>query len=127
MVSILKFLNDFDHSYVNVDQSVSLSVYRSKNKNNFPKVLFFPGFISTLYSWRYFIPLLIKNTELIYVESREKKSSKIKNNQKFISLSMSDFSRDINVLVKTFISPGENYFLVGSSLNATAILESLTF
>jgi hypothetical protein len=48
MVSILKFLNDFDHSYVNVDQSVSLSVYRSKNKNNFPKVLFFPGFISTL-------------------------------------------------------------------------------
>lgn len=111
--------------FVKVEDRVSLRVINFVPKEpKWPiKLLFVPGWISLLNSWRYFLPIVTEQVHLIYVETREKSTAKINGETTF---SVHDIANDIRQIIKFCELETGNYVLAGSSLGATAILESVS-
>lgn len=111
--------------YIEVDENVQIKVYffRPESKKGSQTLFFIPGWTSTIYSWRYFLPKVTKIHPVIYIETREKRSSKVPNK---CSYSVSKISNDIVTLVSSLVTDDESFSLIGSSLGATTILEALT-
>lgn len=85
-------------------------------------ILFVPGWISLMNSWRYFLPQLTAHKSVIYLESREKYSSRLSCG---VSFTIADFVSDIVGAVEQLGLESGGYILAGSSLGATSILESV--
>ena len=86
-----------------------------------PVVMFIPGWISRITSWQHALRELTRDHAVIYVETRDKTSSQL---AKSTSLSVKSIASDIMYLIKYFELESGKYLLFGSSLGATAILES---
>jgi pimeloyl-ACP methyl ester carboxylesterase len=109
--------------YVEVAPGVSIRCidFQPKQPQLPITVLFVPGWISLLNSWRYFLPHLTEGLRVLYVETREKSSSRIAGPA---SYSVSSIVSDISFLVQTFGFESQEYVIAGSSLGGTAILET---
>lgn len=88
---------------------------------NNPVVMFIPGWISRITSWQHALRELTRDHAVIYVETRDKISSHLANSA---PLSVKAIASDIIYLIKYFELESGKYLLFGSSLGATAILES---
>jgi pimeloyl-ACP methyl ester carboxylesterase len=113
-----------NYRYFEVEENIWIKVYFFNP--NTPKfnhsIVFIPGWTSTIYSWRYFLPVISKNINIIYIETREKSSSKTYKN---CSYSINDISNDIISIIKALGLKDKTYSFSGSSLGATSILEVL--
>src|SRR5687767_11079155 len=84
-----------------------------------PNLLFIPGWASTEYTWRKFIPLLSENYSVHYFESREKPTALYRSNT--IDLSLDAMSND---LVAYANSINNLQFIAGASLGATTLIQA---
>ncbi|PKN66419.1 MAG: hypothetical protein CVU54_18190 [Deltaproteobacteria bacterium HGW-Deltaproteobacteria-12] len=87
-----------------------------------PVIIFVAGWISLISGWKYLLKVLCAEYRIIYLESREKQSSKVPDVNK-VSFSMQRLALDIGEIVEQVIPPDGEFILAGSSLGATAILE----
>lgn len=113
---------NFDTYYVKTDSFVSLRVLHFKSPYSIskPPIIFIAGWISTIYSWRHFIPYITLDYEFIYIETREKKSSLL--SSKDVSFKMEEYVNDIKKVILDLKLKDNSYYLAGSSLGATSIL-----
>lgn len=110
---------------VDVSDGVALKIIEFSPHNVFPEkpvILFVAGWISLISGWKEVLKVLTASHKIIYLESREKHSSKVPNIKK-VSFSMERLKLDIGEIIEKVISPSEKFILAGSSLGASAILE----
>jgi pimeloyl-ACP methyl ester carboxylesterase len=108
-----------------VSDGVSLKIIDFTPRNvsqEKPVILFVAGWISLISGWKGVLKVLTAEYRVLYLESREKKSSAVPDVKK-VSFSMERLKLDIGEIIEKVISPSEKFMLAGSSLGASAILE----
>lgn len=111
----------YDATYFSTRQA-SLRIIRLWNDNvRTDRILvFIPGWASTIFTWRYFLPKLLCFTSVYYLETREKASSILTNDAMF----------DVDVVVDDLVSyldtkhSNNQYVLAGASMGATLVLQA---
>jgi len=108
---------------VSVSGNVSLRVveFHPNKSTTQPTVLFIAGWISLMRGWKIVLKEMTKDFHVIYVETREKISSKINGKAEF---SVEAIAKDIVKLVEIYKLEKNKYIIFGSSLGGTSILES---
>ncbi|MBN2011328.1 alpha/beta hydrolase [candidate division KSB1 bacterium] len=106
---------------INSNVTLLLRTFRPKIPTSNPPVLFVAGWISQIESWQYVLSDMCKDFVIYYLETREKKSSRVKGN---VEYGVEDLAKDLTVLVQHLHLEAGNYILFGSSLGASAILEA---
>lgn len=109
--------------YIDTKDEVSLRCifFTPRNPVTKQKLIFIPGWTSTIYSWRYFLPYISDKIEIIYIETREKTSSKV---SKYSQYGIMDISNDIAIVINKLGLQNGQYCIAGSSLGATSIIEA---
>ena len=112
---------NFSDQMIDVSGNISLRLitFTPPVNNNNPAVLFVPGWVSIMESWQKVLLEMTKDFKVYYLETREKKSSKVRGRIEYSVHAIAQDIVDTASLLKL-----ENYILFGSSLGATAILES---
>lgn len=115
-----------EERWVNVSDSVSLRVitFHPKAPSQKPPILFIAGWVSMVKGWQETLFEMTKDFTVHYIETREKKSSKIQGKVKY---SIESIGKDIIALIDYFQFKESQYILFGSSLGATAILDCCRF
>jgi pimeloyl-ACP methyl ester carboxylesterase len=111
---------------IKVSPQVKLRIvtFTPEKGNNNPTVLFVAGWITLIKAWENVLKEMTKDFEVFYVETREKISSQVKGK---VDYGVEDIGQDIVALIDHFNLKDQNYILFGSSLGATAILDSCLF
>ena len=89
-----------------------------------PVLVFVPGLVSLMEGWREVLLEMTRDFIVYYIETREKITSKVKGK---VDYSLEAIGQEIAALVSHFNLESRGYILFGSSLGATAILESSRF
>ena len=89
-----------------------------------PPLVFVAGWISRIRSWQEVLLELTKDFTVYYTETREKRSSRIKEP---VEYSVQAIGKDVAKLVSHLNLKPKKYILMGSSLGATAILDGCRF
>jgi pimeloyl-ACP methyl ester carboxylesterase len=108
-----------------VSDGVSLKIIDFAPRNvsqEKPVILFVAGWISLISGWKGVLKVLTAEYRVLYLESREKKSSAVPDVKK-VSFSMERLKLDIGEIIEKVIPPSGKFILAGSSLGASAILE----
>lgn len=111
---------------VSVSPNISLRIITfspSQQKEN-PALVFVPGLVSLIAGWKEVLLEMTKDFTVYYIETREKITSKVKGK---VNYSLEAIGQEIAALVSHFNLESRGYILFGSSLGATAILESSRF
>ncbi|MBW2366200.1 MAG: alpha/beta hydrolase [Deltaproteobacteria bacterium] len=111
---------------VQVTDQVSLRVitFTPAKETTHPQVVFVAGLISQIMGWEKVLLEMTRDFKVYYVETREKASSVVKGNAKY---SIEEIGKDIVSLISRLGLEPQKYILFGSSLGATAILDSCRF
>lgn len=111
---------------VPVSPNVSLRVitFSPSQQDKNPVLVFVPGLVSLIQGWREVLLEMTKDFHVYYIETREKITSKVKGK---VDYSLEAIGQEIAALVSHFKLESRGYILFGSSLGATAILESSRF
>ena len=106
-----------------VTDNVSLRVitFTPSQQTDNPPVIFVAGWITLLEAWKHVLREMTKDFKIYYIETREKISSQVRGK---VEYGVEDIARDLVRLVDIFQLQEKNYILFGSSLGASAILES---
>lgn len=106
-----------------LSEQVSLKVisFAPKTKIDNPPVVFVAGWITLIQAWEQVLAEMTKDFLVYYVETREKMSSDVKGK---VEYGVQNIGKDIVALVDHFQLREKSYILFGSSLGATAILDS---
>ncbi|HDP99396.1 MAG TPA: alpha/beta hydrolase [bacterium] len=114
---------DVADEMISVNDNVSLRVitFTPPQKTDNPPVVFIAGWITLIRAWQYVLREMSKDFTIYYVETREKISSKVVGKVKY---GVEDIAGDIIALIEHLKLENDRYILFGSSLGATAILES---
>ncbi|UCH94790.1 MAG: alpha/beta hydrolase [Candidatus Aminicenantes bacterium] len=116
----------FKEEMVPVSPNVSLRVITfspSQPREN-PALVFVPGWVSLMAGWREVLLEMTRDFHVYYIETREKITSKVRGK---VDYSLESIGKEISALVSHFSLESRGYILFGSSLGATAILESSRF
>jgi len=113
--------------YITVSDGVGLRVIdfipRSDTDEQ-PLVVFVAGWISQITGWKEVLKQLTRRYHTIYIETREKESARLPDDT-VVEFSVDRMSRDLHELLDLRITPGRPFYIVGSSLGSTIILEYL--
>jgi pimeloyl-ACP methyl ester carboxylesterase len=111
---------------ISVSNNVKLKIvhFAPIEKKTNPPVLFIAGWITQMFAWELVLKEMTKDFEVYYVETREKMSSQVTGKANF---GVEDIARDIVALVELFQFKEKEFLLFGSSLGATAILETCQY
>ncbi len=112
--------------YVEIDDG-ELRYFHHKPDNIQTKrpVVFIPGYVAAPISWVDFSLPLHGIGEYYYLETREKKSSKIQNKRK-ASMTVDQTAKDIGVALENLGMKNKDFVLLGSSYGSTNILAGLS-
>jgi len=111
--------------YITMSDGVQLKIidfipgHDSENK---PLILFVAGWISLISGWKDVLKIVTPQYRTIYIETREKNSSKLPRRGK-VSFTIERLVADLEETINTLISPKRGFIFCGSSLGATTILE----
>jgi len=86
------------------------------------QIVFVPGWISEFDSWRYFLPELADYAEVIYIETREKRTSIAADE---VDFSIATIQADLIKIIDNTDLVKDNYQLSGSSMGATVVMETV--
>ncbi|MFZ4621712.1 MAG: alpha/beta fold hydrolase [Bacteroidota bacterium] len=86
-----------------------------------PAIVFVAGWISQMDAWKSVLQEMTKDFPVLYIETREKISSRMSADAEY---SIEAIGSDIVQLIEQWKLPDNEYFLAGSSLGATVIVES---
>lgn len=115
---------EIKESYLQVQPEVQVRVIHFhpfiKAKN--PTVVFVAGWVTQMVAWKEVLQEMTKDFSVIYLETREKISSRIKGQVKF---DVESIGKDIVAVVDHFNLKNRAYLLFGSSLGATAIVDAV--
>lgn len=111
-----------EEQMVPVDSRVALRVgiLRPVKKTGRPTVVFVAGWMTQLESWFEVLQEMTRDFPVIYVETREKKSSRIQGRAGF---GVGDIGGDVVRIVGHFGLRDRGYLIVASSLGATAVMD----
>ncbi len=87
-----------------------------------PAVVFVAGWVTQIVAWKEVLQEMTKDFSVIYLETREKISSRIQGRVKF---DVETIGKDIVAVVDHFNLKDRTYLLFGSSLGATAIVDAV--
>jgi len=109
--------------WIQVNDRVTLQVQRFKaaEKTNNPPVIFVPGWVSLPAGWKTVVQDMTRDFDVYYVETREKNSARTSGIKDF---SVEATGEDLNKIAEHFKFNPQDYILFGSSLGATAILDT---
>lgn len=85
-----------------------------------PVIVFVAGWISQMDAWKSVLQEMTKDFTVLYVETREKISSRMERNAEY---SIEAIGGDIVHLIEQWNLPPKGYIIVGSSLGATVTVE----
>jgi pimeloyl-ACP methyl ester carboxylesterase len=111
--------------YVAISPGISLRItsFEPPCDGGFPTVVFVPGWISLMSAWDEVLRELSRDFKVVYIETREKISSRVKEEA---SHGVSHIAKDIARVVSG-LNEKNGVVLLGSSLGATAVIESCRF
>jgi pimeloyl-ACP methyl ester carboxylesterase len=118
----------FDERFVEVDDGVSLRVlrWRPREETDLDPLVFVPGWVSVIDGWRDLLRAIAGSREVVYVETREKRSARIA--RRFLrpdDFSIARIAADLITATDALgLADGRATFM-GSSLGSTAVLEAL--
>lgn len=113
--------------YLNMSDGVGLRVIDfvpADDSASKPMVVFVAGWISLISGWKGFLRRLTETHRVLYVESREKFSSRVVD-VKATEFDLPRVTRDVQEVIEQGVPAGRAFVLSGSSLGATAIMEYL--
>lgn len=112
-----------EESYVQVTGGVSLRVvsFKPLHESMYPVIVFVPGWISLMSAWREVMRELTAECNVIYIETREKITSRTKRDTRY---GVQQLAEDISGVVAKLKGIHKHYVLAGSSLGATVVIES---
>lgn len=84
------------------------------------QILFIPGWASTPYTWRHFVPNLCQYGNVLYLETREKPSSRL---QRASSFDVAAVGSDVVKFVENRLG-GRRYGIIGASAGANVVIEA---
>ncbi len=111
--------------YIQVSDGVSLKLIDLGPKHNpdeSPVIIFVAGWVSLISGWKEVLNLLGKQYRTIYFESREKRSACLPE-KTGLSFSIPRMSQDLAEMIQQKIGDRQHFYLAGSSLGATVILD----
>ncbi len=113
---------NINFGYVQVSENVSLKVieFIPPQIANPITVVFVAGWISQISSWEKVLLEMSKDFRIIYIETREKLSSKIHGK---VGYGVEDMGLDLIAIIDYYHLEENKYILFGSSLGGTAILD----
>ena len=116
----------FEEKYIDLSENVTLRTitYTPAVKNDHPTIVFVPGWVTQLSAWLKVLRAMTEEFPVIYVETRDKSSSKIAKNAGY---SVEDLGQDILEIISHFNLQDKKYLLLGSSLGATVIIDRCRF
>jgi len=112
----------YEEEMISVSENVSLRLITftpAKTTDN-PPVLFVAGWISLISGWKEILKEMTRDFKVYYIETREKISSRVHGKENF---GVEDIGKDLVDLVSLLKFSSKNYFMLGSSLGATTILD----
>lgn len=111
---------------INITDSVTLRImtFDPPQPVDNPTVVFVAGWISRVVGWEPVLKEMTKDFRVIYVETREKISSQVREPAGY---GVAEIALDLVEIVKRFDLRSDNYVFFGSSLGATAILHSIQY
>ena len=111
--------------YVAMSDGVELQLFEFEppTPTDKPTLLFVAGWISQISGWTGVLKALTKTHRVHYLETREKRSSKVAK-VSAVDFNMHRMRNDVAEVIEQRYPDG-NYFLAGSSLGASAIVEFL--
>ncbi len=96
-----------------------------ENDGGKPVLVFVAGWISMISAWRPVLSVLTPYMRILYVETREKRSALV-DWTKSTDFSISRMVFDLRELLEELVPPSSVFFLAGSSLGSTVILDFLS-
>ncbi len=106
---------------ISPDINLRLIAFTPPQKSLFPPIVFVAGWISLIKGWKEVLRALTGDFPVYYVETREKISSQVKGR---VGYGVEEIASDLVPLVDQLEVREGDYVLLGSSLGATAILQS---
>lgn len=113
--------------YLTMSDDVELRVFDFVPANDDatkPVVVFVAGWISLISGWQGFLRRMSETHRLLYVETREKFSSRVADIRN-TAFDLPRVTLDVQEVLEQGVSAGRPFVLSGSSLGATAIMEYL--
>lgn len=113
---------DFEEMRVRVNEHVDIRVVRftPARDSGMPAVLFVPGWITIMEAWKEVLVEMTKDFPVIYMETREKSSSRIGRNAQ---ISVTGLGEDVVRTAESFGLQDRRFLAFGSSLGATVLLD----
>ena len=117
-----KYTTDF----IEVSESVSLRLitFFPANPSNKQPIVFVPGWVSQISGWLQVLLEMTREYTVYYVETREKISSVVKGKSGY---SIEEMGKDIIKVIEHIQLINKKYYLFGSSLGGTIILDLWRF
>jgi pimeloyl-ACP methyl ester carboxylesterase len=111
-----------EEQMVAVDPQVSLrvTVFRPEKPTDRPAVVFVAGWMTLIDSWIEVLGEMTRDFVVVYVETREKKSSRIRGRAGF---GVAEIGADVVRVVDHFGLKDGRYVIVASSLGATSVMD----
>ncbi|HDP80153.1 MAG TPA: alpha/beta hydrolase [Spirochaetes bacterium] len=113
--------------YLKVSDGVSLKMVDFTPPEDGPRkpaIVFVAGWISMISGWKGVLRAITPRYRTLYLETREKASS-ILPEERGVSFAMDRLSADLEEVIAQAVPPKKDFFMAGSSLGATAIMEYL--
>ena len=108
--------------FISVAEDVSLRIITFSPAADYknPVIFIIPSWISMVEGWKTLLSDFTRDHTVIYMETREKSSSKISN---YSNLGVEKIGEDIAMVIQKKKLSETEYILLGSSLGATSIME----
>ena len=108
--------------YIAISENVSLHIITFSPEKDYghPTIVFVPGWITLIEFWEKVLMEMTKEFKVVYVETREKMSSKVKGKIKY---DVESIGNDIVELISKLNLKKNEFILFGSSLGATVLLD----
>lgn len=119
---------EVDEFYFEASDGVELKIMDFRPENNAPDkplVVFVAGWVSLVSGWRDVLRRITATCRTLYVETREKKSARLPGN-KTLDFSIHRMSLDIEELVGKLVPENRSFYMAGSSLGSTVVLDYMS-
>jgi len=112
----------FEEMRVRVNEDVEIRVvhFTPAREKGMPAVLFVPGWLTIMETWKEVLVEMTKDFPVIYMETREKRSSRI---SRSAPISVAGLGEDVIRTAETFGLKDRGFVVFGSSLGATVLLD----